>query len=164
MKNLFIISFLLLVGGYGFGQDLVESNALSAGGMIVTDGKLEIIIHETSTLVDNKYHIIGGLIIIDKRIPTKDNSTKSNINSINKPNTFYKKLNSFDFSKLKNSYVDNAAADSDLEYDLTIKLNGETYNIHIYKLKVKPIYKLVKLINRQLLEQDKIGYNKSYFE
>lgn len=146
----------------GFGQDYIKTKALSSGVTIVSDGKLEIIIHERSTLIDNEYRIINGIIFINKKMSTKGSGAQKEMCNLNKPNIFYKRVNSINFSSLKKNYIDHAAPDSDLEYDLIIKLNGETYNIHIYKVKVKPIFKLIKMINRHLSEKNKIGYNKFY--
>ena len=107
--------------------------------------------------------IINNLIFVNKKIISQKKASQSDILNINN-DVLYKKAKSIDLDNLNDKYVDNATANSDSEYEFIIKLDGKTYTIHVYKVKIKPLFNLVKMINSQLPEGSKIGYDKQYLD
>ena len=75
-----------------------------------------------------------------------------------------KSLSEIDLDKLQKDYTDNNAPDDMGEYDFKISIGNKTRAFHIYQVKVPEILKLVKTINSILPQEEKIGYDESYFK
>lgn len=75
-----------------------------------------------------------------------------------------KSLSEIDLDKLQKDYTDNNAPDDMGEYDFKISIGEKTKSFHIYQVKVPEVFNLVRTINSLLPQEEKIGYDESYFK
>ena len=72
-------------------------------------------------------------------------------------------LKKIDLLNLKANYTDNDAPDDMGEFDFILTIDKAQKKIHIYQVKVDPIFNLVAEINKMVPEKFQIEYNNRYF-
>ncbi|WP_375559362.1 hypothetical protein ACE193_16700 [Bernardetia sp. OM2101] len=112
-------------------------------------------------LIHNNYKISQDCINIRLQTPPIKNVSYSKVVSKTDRKIITDLLDKIEFDELRKSYS-YYAIDDMVEYDFTVNYKGKSKSIHIYDVKVKPIFDLAAKINTLLPKEYAIGYDEAY--
>ncbi|WP_338814393.1 hypothetical protein V9L05_03500 [Bernardetia sp. Wsw4-3y2] len=153
MRKIIVFAILFLICPF---------TTISSNSIIDNKDDFSIEIEESAMLRHSNFKISQDCIILEVWLSPDEPKYYSKVVSKADRKAITDLLDKIEFDSLRKGYY-NHSIDDMLEYTFKFKYKNVDREIHIYDMKVKPIFDLVAKINTLLPLEFRINYDDSYF-